>query len=92
MKPVRILYLMLFCLLAAGQAVARQSSPGVYDLGQDGDDRFYSIQCSASLRLILTQTKKQEQICYLNLKQDKKYCLHTTDVRSAARQACDANR
>jgi hypothetical protein len=83
-------------LLAAMVALAVPVAPAatkkgisVYDLGKDGDIRYYKIRCQDDRELILEGDYEKKQTCF-PLNSGEQSCLKMLDIRRAGERACAA--
>lgn len=85
-----------FCLAAAGLllavgANAASTTVKVYDLGRDGEQRYYDLRCESNRKLVLAVTHKENKMCFFT-RDGKETCIKSDDVDMGAERACLATR
>jgi hypothetical protein len=89
MKTLIQLSLAALLAVVAGGATAAGKGVGVWDLGKDGDVRYYQIQCGDGRTVVLESNFETQESCFPASKGEPN-CLKTLDVRKAGEQACAA--
>ena len=85
------LYALLIAIAACtqiGAAIKPGNGIHVENMGLDGDERIYRLQCPGGRLTTLSYRFKETRFCYLTPEGEAR-CVNTDDVDAAALEACN---
>jgi hypothetical protein len=86
---ITVILVSLTALAAPCATAAKKGGVGVWDLGKDGDVRYYRIECQDDRTLILEGDYEKKQTCF-PLNTGEQSCMKSLDIRKVGERACAA--
>jgi hypothetical protein len=75
-------------LLGAAAMAAQQTGIKIFDVGNDGDERFYNVFCPGKGKIVISHDNDAHQVCFYVKGGTEKVCLKTDDLDAVAQRAC----